>query len=85
MFIDLEVRTAFIVHGFDNYNQEIVENLNEKSFTRKLILINRIQSISDQYLLVNSSHGRVVYWEYNATLDEVKALLQGNTLVSGSL
>lgn len=85
MFIDLEVRTAFIVHGFDESNQEIVENLNEKPFTRKLILVDRIQSISDQYLLVNSSHGRVVYWEYKATLDEIKALLQGNTLVSGAL
>jgi hypothetical protein len=31
--------------------------------------------VSEQYLLVNSSHGRVMYWEYEGDLAAVKARL----------
>lgn len=74
-FLDLEVRTARIVHGFDEANREIAECPEETDFTRKLIAISRIQSISDQYLLVTGSHGRMMYWEYRGSLDEVEARL----------
>lgn len=67
-FIELEVRTAFIVHGFDESNKEIVENVNEDKFVNKLISIERIQSITEEYVLVTSSHTRVMYWEYNCSM-----------------
>ncbi len=71
-FIELHVRTARIVHGFDDAHQEIVEEVNETEFVRKLLALERIQSVSEQYLLVTSSHGRVMYWEYEESLDYVK-------------
>ncbi|WP_281616434.1 hypothetical protein [Flammeovirga sp. SubArs3] len=81
MYIDLEVKTAIIVHGFDENNQEIVERVQETDYVRKLISIDRIQSISKQYLLVTSSHGRMMYWEYNCSIDELKQLLHRNSLM----
>ncbi len=74
-YIELHVRTAMIVHGFDDENREIVEEVQETEYVRKIIALERIQSISQQYLLVTSSHGRVMYWEYEETLDDVKSKL----------
>ncbi|WP_105102731.1 hypothetical protein [Microbulbifer pacificus] len=74
-FLELEVRTALIVHGYDEKNREITEQINEPAFTTKLIAIERIQSISEQYVLVTSSHGRIMYWEYRGTLAELRGRL----------
>ncbi|MAZ86239.1 MAG: hypothetical protein CL693_01215 [Cellvibrionaceae bacterium] len=76
MFIELNVRTASIVHGYDADHQEIIERVNEPHFVRKLIALDRLLSVSEQYLLVSSSHGRVMFWEYQETMDEVKARLK---------
>ncbi|UYG09174.1 hypothetical protein [Halomonas sp. M4R1S46] len=70
-YIDLEVRTAVIVHGFDDQNREITEQVDAPDFMRKLVAIDRILSISERYLLVSSSHDRVMYWEYKGSLDDI--------------
>jgi len=75
MFIELEVKTAIIVHGFDQQNKEIQELVNEDHFTKKIIAIERIKSISEKYLLVTSSHNRIMYWEYKGAMKEVKQKL----------
>lgn len=75
-FIELEVRTAIIIHGYDDKNQEIKEVSNETEFIEKLISIERIQSISEQYILVTGSHGRVMYWEYNCEMAKLKDQLK---------
>lgn len=75
MFIELEVKTVIIVHGFDNQNNEIQEHLDETHFTKKIIAIERIKSISEKYLLVTSSHKRIMYWEYKGSMAEVKQKL----------
>lgn len=74
-FIALRVRTALVVHGYDSDNKEYVEEVREDAFMEKLIAVSRIQSISEQYVLVTSSHGRVMYWEYDESLSSVKARL----------
>lgn len=75
MFIELEVKTAIIVHGYDAQNKEIQEIFNEVDFMKKIISIERIKSISEKYLLVTSSHDRLMYWEYKETMKEVKQKL----------
>ena len=75
MFIELEVKTAIIVHGYDAQNKEIQEIFNEVDFMKKIISIERIKSISEKYLLVTSSHDRLMYWEYKETMEEVKQKL----------
>lgn len=48
-FIRLKVRAAFMVHGYDADNREIVEQIGEERFVEKLLRIERIQSISEKY------------------------------------
>jgi hypothetical protein len=82
-FIELKVRTAMIVHGFDEDNKEIVEKVNEQNYATKIVAISRIQSISEQFILVTSSHGRIMYWEYDDTLQSVREkLLKMDELVN---
>ncbi len=83
MYIALRVRTAMVVHGFTADNQEIVENPAEDAFVRKLIAVDRIQSATEKYLLVTSSHGRVMYWEYEGGLAALEERLQKAGLVVG--
>lgn len=71
-FIRLKVRAAFMVHGYDADNREIVEQIGEERFVEKLLRIERIQSISEKYLLVSASHGRVAYWEYEGGLTALR-------------
>lgn len=80
-FIRLKVRTAFIVHGYDAHNREVVEQVNETEFVEKLLRIERIQSVSEKYLLVTCNHGRVGYWEYEGGLVALKARLQAAGLL----
>ena len=80
-YIELDVRTALVMHGYDQNNREIEEAVNETEYVTKLISIDRIQSISEQYLLVSSSHGRVMYWEYRGSMQDLKARLDKKALV----
>ena len=75
MFIEIEVKASIIVHGYDKENKEIEEVFEETDFMKKILSINRIQSISEEYILVNSSHGRVMYWKYKGTMEELKQRL----------
>ena len=74
-FLELEVRTALVVHGYDKNNREIAEKLNETEFMTKLVAIERIQSVSEQFVLITGSHGRVMYWEYRGTMEELRGRL----------
>ena len=75
MFIELEVKSSITVHGYDNDNKEIEEVFEGTDYMKKIIAINRIQSISEEYILVNSSHGRMMYWNYKGTMEELKQKL----------
>lgn len=72
MFIELEVKLGILVHGYSAENKEIQEVLNEADFMKKIVAIDRIQSISEKYILVKSSHDRIMYWEYKETMEELK-------------
>ncbi|MBB6523827.1 hypothetical protein [Pseudoteredinibacter isoporae] len=80
-YIEVNVKTALIVHGFDEDNQEIIEKVNDENYMKKLVSIERIQSISNQYLLVSSSHGRIIYWEYEEDYAEIKAKLESQGMI----
>jgi len=80
-FISLRVRNAFVFHGYTPDNQEIVEEVHDADFVDKLIAVDRIQSLTEKYLLVTSSHGRVMYWEYEDTLASVRERLAAAGLV----
>ena len=80
-FISIRVRNSIVVHGYGNDNAEIVSEVKDEEFVEKLIAIDRIQSVSEKYVLVSSSHGRVLYWEYEGTLASIKTRLSNAGLV----
>lgn len=80
-FIRLKVRAAFVVHGYDEQNRELIEQVNEPEFVEKLVRVERIQSVSEKYVLVLSSHGRVAYWEYDGGFAALSARLEAAGLL----
>ena len=80
-FISLRVRNALLMHGYTLENQEIVEEFKDEAFVDKLIAVDRIQSLTEKYVLVTSSHGRVMYWEYEGSLASVRERLAAAGLV----
>lgn len=80
-YLDLEVKTARIFHGFDSNNRPVEEEVSEDTFMRKLISVSRIRSISEQYILVTGADGREMYWEYKGSLEELKQRLQNAGIV----
>ena len=80
-FLSLRVRSAIVMHGYDSENRELLEQVPAEPFVEKLIAIERIQSVSERYVLVTSSHGRVMYWEYEGGLASVTERLTRAGLV----
>ena len=70
-FISLRVRNGLTVHGYADDNSEIVEEHQDQELVEKLVAVGRIQSATEKYLLVTSSHGRVMYWEYDMSLAQL--------------
>ncbi|MGR3811889.1 hypothetical protein [Jiulongibacter sp. NS-SX5] len=75
-FIEIEVQNHLILHGFDDDNQEILEEVKPENSMIKLIRIDRIQSLSAKYILTTYAFDRFVYWEYKGSYDEIKKTLK---------
>jgi len=71
-FLSLRVRSCLVVHGYTPDNREVVERVEDVAFTEKIVASERIQSVSEQYVLVTGSHGRLMYWEYEGGIDAVR-------------
>ncbi|QLI81692.1 hypothetical protein HZU75_09205 [Chitinibacter fontanus] len=74
-FLALRVRNALLMHGYDEQQCEITEAIEGEHFVEKLIAVARIQSVSEQYILVSSSHGRMLYWEYEGGFSALRTRL----------
>ncbi len=57
-FIELTLGSHIVVHGYDDQNKEVVENVTVDTFSKKIININRIKSVSEKYILTDYSDGR---------------------------
>ena len=74
-FIELELGSYTIVHGFDDQQQEIKEEIKVPNHTKKIVAISRIKSISEKYILTDYLCGRWIYWEYKGDFKEIKKVL----------
>lgn len=73
-FIELTLGSHMISHGYDQNNKEITEEF-EIPFSKKLVSVSRIKSVSEKYILIDYVDGRWIYWEYKESFQEVKMLL----------
>jgi len=74
-FIELNLGSHIVVHGFDDTNTEITQEVKEEGFSKKIIAITRIKSISEKYILTDYADGRWIYWEYEEDYEELKKKL----------
>ncbi|WP_221409033.1 hypothetical protein [Reichenbachiella versicolor] len=77
-FVEITVQSHIILHGFDENNKEIIEEVEVEKPIKKLLQVDRIQSISEKYILTSYGFGRLVFWEYKGSYPEMKALLMGD-------
>ncbi len=76
MFIKITTSNYLIVHGYDDQNKEIIETVTVEKPMVKIVAVSRIQSISDKYILVTGSHGRLMYWAYEESFEDLELLLK---------
>ena len=81
MFIKITTGNYLIVHGFDDNNKEITEEVKVEKPMTKIVAVSRIQSVSEKYLLVTGSHGRMMYWEYEESFEDIQKILTVNNLL----
>lgn len=74
-FIELSLGSHVIVHGFNGANTEMTEEVKVEGFSKKIVAITRIKSISEKYILTDYADGRWIYWEYEEDYEELKKKL----------
>ncbi|WP_194551260.1 hypothetical protein [Zobellia nedashkovskayae] len=74
-YIEVSMGSFRISHGYDQNNKEIEERIVVEGFSKKLVAVNRIKSVSEKYILTDYLYGRWMYWEYLESYEEVKQML----------
>ncbi|MDO5979618.1 hypothetical protein [Flavivirga spongiicola] len=74
-FIELTLGSHIIVHGYDNDNKEITEHITLDGFSKKVVAVSRIKSVSEKYILTDYIDGRWIYWEYEEAFEDLKKTL----------
>ncbi|MGS0526616.1 hypothetical protein ACU8V7_17035 [Zobellia nedashkovskayae] len=74
-YIEVSMGSFMISHGYDQNNKEIEERIVVEGFSKKLVAVNRIKSVSEKYILTDCLDGRWMYWEYLESYEEVKQML----------
>lgn len=74
-FIELTLGSYIISHGYNSKNNEMMEQIPSENFSKKIIPVSRIKSISEKYILTDYVDGRWIYWEYEEDYEVVKKLL----------
>jgi len=74
-FIEVTLGSYIISHGYDEKHKEKIEHVPSDNFSKKIIPICRIKSVSEKYILTDYVDGRWIYWEYQEDYEIIKKLL----------
>ncbi len=74
-YIEVSLGNHTISHGYDAKNKEITEYFSVEGFSKKIIALDRIKSVSEKYILTDYLDGRWIYWEYQEEYQEIKSML----------
>lgn len=74
-FIELTLGSYIISHGYDNKNVEVLQHVHSETFSKKLVDVSRIKSVSEKYILTDYVDGRWIYWEYVENFEDVRQTL----------
>ena len=74
-FIELTLGSHIISHVYDIMNKEITEEVKVEGFSKKIVAISRIKSVSEKFILTDYIEGRWIYWEYQEDYEFLKKIL----------
>ena len=74
-FIELTLGNHIISHGYDGDNEEITVAVQVDGFSKKMVAVSRIKSISEKYILTDYIDGRWIYWEYKEGFEHLRNIL----------
>lgn len=83
MYITARIRAENVFHGYDENREMIVRNHAPGDFVEKVIKLDRILSFTDKYIFIECPHDTVQTWEYEGSLDGIKAQLRNAGLLLG--
>lgn len=64
-----------ILHSFDHDDKEVIQRIEADRFSKKIIAVERILSISEKFILTSYAFDRIIYWEYEEDYDALKKML----------
>ncbi|WP_439498337.1 hypothetical protein [Bosea sp. (in: a-proteobacteria)] len=76
MFIALKIKAKSVYHGYDEEGKLIIEPVGSTDFVEKLIKIDRILSVTEDYIFIECPHDTVQTWEYEGSLSDIKNKLR---------
>lgn len=76
MFVEIDVTETIAWHGYDAEQKPLLEPQPPGPPVRKLVAVERIQSVGEDYVLVASGFGRYAYWRYAGGYETMKTRLE---------
>lgn len=74
-YISIRIRPDRVFHGYDENRTLIVDKMPASAFVEKVIKIERILSVTEDYIFIETPHDTVQTWEYEGDLAEIKRRL----------
>lgn len=74
-FIAVSIRATKVYHGYDSAKQLIIDELPVVPFVEKLIKVDRILSVTEDYIFIECPHDTVQTWEYEGSLANIMTKL----------
>ena len=75
-YISARIRPIKVYHGYSADRELIVDDLPTREFAEKVIKIERILSLTEEYIFIECPHNTVQTWEYEGTLSDIKMQLR---------
>ena len=75
-YIVAKIKATQVYHGYDSDRKAIIEPISATGFVEKILRLDRILSFTEDYIFLNCPHNTVQTWEYEGTLEDIKAQLR---------
>ncbi len=75
-YISARIRPIKVYHGYSGDRQPIIDDLPPREFVEKVIKVERILSLTEDYIFIECPHDTVQTWEYEGSLSDIKSKLR---------
>jgi|HigsolmetaAR206D_1030411.scaffolds.fasta_scaffold25321_1 hypothetical protein len=82
-YISARVRPVKVYHGYTAERTSIIDELPPREFIEKVIRIDRILSITEDYIFIECPHDTAQTWEYEGNLSDIKTQLRAAGMLIG--